>query len=350
MILICSYTYYLGGKNNNNITGVDEEWIVEHLSQELINEKPLFQCLQVADKLEKLIKQRENTIAILTEAAGSLVDISKTVAKVCSTVGTGKEVAQGTALLLGSGPLAGSIAAGTEAVEIIATVASNAVGAKQSNQWIAKVREAIEADRACVKDLHDSWVKLEKFFEGVCVHIPDVPMPNIINAVFTVFSQVKEFVTSSSIDWTSIMTMATSDLPNNPSGSTFGTIKGLVRNAITTAAATNFMKDFKSFNAVLGIGATIFALTAAILFGNAHSGDEDSTTAKLSSAIKKMTAEKISLCKFSAKLRLAIDKKCQSTALEDNAAVCDDVHKDDDDTDDSGHDDYNVDDDDDDVK
>ena len=45
---------------------MDIERVANGLSKELVKEKPLIQCWQVAQMLQKVLKQREKTIAILT--------------------------------------------------------------------------------------------------------------------------------------------------------------------------------------------------------------------------------------------------------------------------------------------
>jgi len=204
---------------------MDTVVVADGLSKELVKEKPLIQCWQVAQTLRKVLRQRERTITILTEAADSLdlhsrnSSIAKTVG---GTAGVGGKIAFGVGLaaILGA-PLTGGISA---AAGIACLAAGGAVGglgmATEAGTYMAesilcakeikRAEKAIEKDQGYVKRLRSYWAELECMFEGFCKMNSKAVMSKVLHAVSEVFNAVKEFVTSSSVDWEGISKMADS--------------------------------------------------------------------------------------------------------------------------------------------
>jgi len=287
--------------------------IANGLSIELVKEKPLIQCWQVAQMLYKTLKQREKTITILTEAADSLdlhsrnSSIAKTVG---GTAGVSGKVAFGVGLaaILGA-PLTGGISA---AAGIACVAAGGAVGglgmATEAGTYMAesilcskevtKIQKAIERDRGYVKRLHKFWNELECMFEEFCKINPVAIMSNVLYAVSSVFNAIKEFVTSSSVDWKAISEMASSETAKNVMEKVVDVIKPIIVKAYITVTSVTFSGLSvmgSSMNAAVGIGAVLLSLDIAVVFRNAFSlmtSEGHPDTAEIRLTIEKLVEER----------------------------------------------------------
>jgi len=298
---------------------MDIEVVAEGLSKELVKEKPLIQCWQVAQVLRKTLKQRERTITILTEAANSLdlhsrnSSIAKTVG---GTAGVSGKVAFGVGLaaILGA-PLTGGISA---AAGIACLAAGGAVGglgmATEAGTYmtesilcakeIAKAKKAIEKDQGYVKRLLGYWAELECMFEGFCKIIPKADMSKVLHAVSEVFNAVKEFVSSSSVNWEAISKIANSKSVKSVKEKVVDFIKPIIVNAYktVTSVALNSISSLRGgMVAAIGIGAVLLSLDIIVLFRNAVSlatSEGHPDTAEIRSTIEKLEDERDDLKAF----------------------------------------------------
>ena len=292
---------------------MDIERVANGLSKELVKEKPLIQCWQVSQMLRKVLKQREKTVAILTEAADSLDQHSKnsSIAKtVGGTAGVGGKVAfgVGVAAMLGA-PFTGGISA---AAGIACMAAGGAVGglgmATEAGTYMAerilcgkeitKVQKAIETDQGYVKKLREYWTELECMFEEFCQCNPATVMSEVLHAVSAVFNTVKAYVTSSSVDWTGISEMANSETAKNIKEKVVEVIKPIIVKAystVTSVALSGLSVFSSSVAAAVGIGAVLLSLDIAVLFRNAFSlmtREGHPNTAEIRSTIAKLEEER----------------------------------------------------------
>jgi len=140
-------------------------------------------------------------------------------------------------------------------------------------------------------------------FEDFCKDNPSVNMPQILHAVFSVYSKVKPHVTGSSIDWESISKMAKSNsfLKDfaNMKEKVVHVIKPILTTAFNTATSVALnglcVVGTGAAAAAVGIGAVLLSLDIAVLVRNVFSlatKEGHSATAEIRSKIEKLEDER----------------------------------------------------------
>ena len=269
---------------------MDFDFIAEGLARELVAGSQMLQCWEVAALLNKVLRQREKTIVTLTHAADSLNGhykrsaIAKAVGAVAGTGGKVATVVGAGALVLGpmTGGLsllaaAGCAAAGgvTWAAGSAVTVGSLAVENRLCSGLVDEANRAIAEDQDYAGQLKEAWEVLQCMLASFCDQFQYVMcIEKVINAVWNVYGQIKDFVTKEIVDWIGIIAKATN------------TQRAKVQDVQTTAVQviTPYIRNaFKlmSFNFVgleiqgglvlmmLGIGAVLVGLDIAVLLKNA---------------------------------------------------------------------------------
>ena len=163
---------------------------------------------------------------------------------------------------------------------------------------ITKAQKAIERDQGYVKRLRGYWTELECMFEGFCKINPATVMSEVLHAISAVFNTVKEYVTSSSVDWKGISEKANSETAKNVMEKVVEVIKSIIVKAYNTAtsvALCGLSVISCSMAAAVGIGTVLLSLDIAVLFRNAFSlmtSEGHPNTAEIRSKIEKLEEER----------------------------------------------------------
>jgi len=140
-----------------NICILNSGKLAKHLSKELIKDRPLAQCWEVANLLSKFLKHREKTIKILTDVVRALDKQSK--------LSSGIQIASSACGILAAiamaitplGKMGGAVLASTGV-----NVLTSSIGDSSTEKKADKVVKAIQADALYVKKLIVSWNELKK--------------------------------------------------------------------------------------------------------------------------------------------------------------------------------------------
>ena len=263
------------------------DFIADGLAKELISGSQLVQCFEVATLLDRLLKQRERTIATLIQAADSLNKHYRksAIAKaVGATTGTGGKVITG----VGAGAMVVTAGVGFVASVGFALVggatwaagSALTLGTLAVEKWlcsgvVAEANSAIEEDQNIAGQLKEAWEVLTcmlESFRGQFQHVMSIE--NIISAVWTVYQQIKDFINKASVDWEGIVSRAT-NTPRANIHNAVGRAVEVIRPYIARAfdvMALNFVGleiPGGLTIMIMGVGAVLVGLDIAVLLKNA---------------------------------------------------------------------------------
>ena len=260
--------------------------VAENLAKVRISGEPLTQCCKIAILLDKLLKQRERTIANLTRAAESLNKHLRKSA-IAKTVGASVSAGEKAVTATGAGAMvvtAGTgfiAAAGLTVVGVVAFALGSivTVGTYAVEQWlcsdvVTEANRAIKEDQSIADKLKKAWETvtsmLEPFHEKF-QHIMSITM--IINAVWKVFKQIKDFVSEENFDWKSVVSKATngSMKEKDQKSKAIEKLKSIIVNAFKSGidmVMDGISKQAALVAAILGVGAILVGFDGAVLVAN----------------------------------------------------------------------------------
>ena len=269
---------------------MDFDFIAEGLAKELISGSQLLQCWEVAALLHRMLRQREKTIVTLTRAADSLNGHYKrsAIAKTAGAVaGTGGKVATGVgaaalvwapitggaSLVASAGcAIAGGVAWGAGAAVTLGTLA---VENRLCSGVIAEANEAISQDQNCAGQLKEAWEVLTCMLASFCDQFQYVMcIEKVLNAVWNVYTRIKNFVTKEIVDWIGVVSKET-NTPRanvkNVAGRAVEVIKPYISQAfeVMTLNFVGLGIQGGLTLMMLGVGAVLIGFDIAVLLKNA---------------------------------------------------------------------------------
>ena len=192
------------------VATMDFDFISEGLAKELISGSQLLQCWEVAALLHRVLRQREKTIVTLTRAADSLNEHHRRLAIAVA----GTSITGGMMIASAGCTIAGR--ACTLATGSAVTMGSLTVENRLCSGVIAQANEAISQDQNCAGQLKEAWEILTCMLASFCDQFQQVmSIEKLLNAVWNVYQQIKDFVTKEIIDWKGVVAKATKTLRAN---------------------------------------------------------------------------------------------------------------------------------------
>ena len=269
---------------------MDYDFISEGLARELVSGSQMLQCWEVAALLNKVLRQREKTIVTLTRSADSLNKHYKrsAIAKTTGAVaGTGGKVATGVgAAALVWAPFTGGLslvaAAGCAVVGGVTWAAGSAVQLgtlavenRLCSGLVTEANQAIAEDQNYVGQLKEAWEVLQCMVASFCDQFQYVMcIEKVINAVWSVYKRVKEFVTKEIVDWKGFVAKATKTSRGNVQNykrRAVQVIKSFIKKSLEVMSLKLAGLEIQAGITlmVLGIGAVLVGLDIAVLLKNA---------------------------------------------------------------------------------
>jgi len=301
---------------------MDYDFISERLAKELVSGSQMLQCLEVAVLLQKLLRQRDKTITILSDAAVSLnghyqrAAIAKSVG---SVAGTGGKVATGIgAAAMAWAPLSGGLSliatagcaivgGATWAAGTAVTLGTYVVEKKLCDKLITEAKDAITCDQTYAGQLKEAWDGLKRMLESFYDQFQHVmSIEKIITAVWDVYQRIKKFVTSEYVDWKGVVSNVTKTpraQVQNPKRIAVRVIKPYIVKAFEAMSINFIGLEIPGGVTImmLGIGAVLVGFDIAVLLKNAvklATNEEHPGAVKIKSTVEILKDERDQLQSF----------------------------------------------------
>ena len=172
-------------------------------------------------------------------------------------------------------------AAGLSVVGVVAFALGSivTVGTYAVEQWlcsdvVTEANRAIKEDQSIADKLKKAWETLTSMLEPFhekFQHIMSITM--IINAVWKVFKQIKDFVSEENFDWKSVVSKATngSMKEKDQKSKAIEKLKSIIVNAFKSGidmVMNGISKQAALVAAILGVGAILVGFDIAVLVAN----------------------------------------------------------------------------------